>query len=124
MSSQSQRYAARVLQGLRDAGLYTDAAVGDVNGPSTSTLTKYRAAAADPSHELARPRGDVLDAVDRACRWERGSARNLWENGAEPTPAVTSGLVSPELEAEVRRIAREEWAALQAQAGRATAQDG
>lgn len=83
MSSQVEMFARRVLQGFLDAGLTTDEEVRAAHGPSTSTMTKLRAAA-EKGYQMPEPRGDTYRNIDRAAGWRSGSARALWRTGDQP----------------------------------------
>lgn len=111
MSSQSQRFAERVLSAFRDAGCVTDAEVAAAGGPSTTTMTKIRKAA-EGTLALDRLRSDTLRAIDSAAMWEVGSAAALWDREVEPrrratavrAPAVLRGMP---VEALLRDLAQE-----------------
>lgn len=85
MTADPQRFARLVLEAFDAAGRTTDKEVGQVKGPSTSTMTKLRAA--KDGAALAQPRSQTWQAIERAANWPAGSARKVWE-GAEP-PTVT-----------------------------------
>lgn len=89
MSSNAQRFAVAVLDGFKAAGHYTDDEIGEAGGPSTTTLTKLRKVAADGG-DMPPPRGDTLRKIDRAAGWMPGSARALWQTGADPKPNTSS----------------------------------
>lgn len=90
MSAHAQRFAQLVLDAFRAAGHTTDSDVGRVKGPSTSTMTKLRAAAAGAG-ELAQPRSTTWAAIERAANWPAGSARTVWDGGGPPTPTIPEG---------------------------------
>lgn len=85
MSAESQRFAQLLLARLHRLGLETDREVAEAGGPSTTTMTKIRAAARDPKVALPRPRADGARRIDRAANWAPGSARRVYDGG-EATP--------------------------------------
>jgi hypothetical protein len=84
VSAKQQRFAQVVLKAFVDAGRATDKEVGEAGGPSTSTMTTLRKVARGGG-TMRDPRPDSLRKIERAARWTTGSARALWETGAEPT---------------------------------------
>lgn len=92
--SRSVRWASTVIGRLAELGLTTDAKVGAAGGPSTSTMTAYRAIAEGRRGGLAEPRDDTFGKIDYVCQWEPGSARRLWFEGAQPGHARPSTNVS------------------------------
>lgn len=87
MSADAQRFAQVVLAAIRSAGRSTDAEVHRAGGPSTTTMTKLRAAA-EGRGTLAEPRSQTWAAIERAANWPPGSARDVWEGGEPPTALV------------------------------------
>lgn len=87
MSADAQRFAQKVLDGLAGAGLYTDRAVGAAGGPSTSSMTMLRKVAKGEIG-MAEPREPTWSNIDKAARWEPGSARRVWF-GEEPVGALS-----------------------------------
>lgn len=87
MSSNPSEFAQRVLNAFEEAGHATDEEVGNADGPSTTTLAKYRKVAAGEM-TMGEPRGDVMKRIDQAAKWEPGSARALWRQGRAPEPAT------------------------------------
>lgn len=100
MSSDEQRWAQVVLEAFEAANLTTNEEVAAAGGPSTTTVSKYRGLAAGRLASMPEPRADVYRKIDRAARWEPGSARRLWRDGTPPTPA-TAGLLRAYLSAPV-----------------------
>ena len=96
MSSQQQNFARRVLAAFKDAGHYTDDEIKSAGGPSSTTLTKLRKAAAGLG--MDEPRGDVHRRIDVAAGWRPGASRALWHHGQEPSAETAGDLI-----AEVRR---------------------
>lgn len=89
MSTNSQRFARLVLAAFDAAGRSTDAEVGRAGGPSTSTMTKLRAAA--KGADLAEPRSQTWTAIEKAANWPAGSARKVWEGDNPPEPVAPEG---------------------------------
>lgn len=83
MSSDAQRFAARVIAAFQAAGHFTDQEVGDAGGPSTTTMTKLRKVASG-EESMKPPRNDTFRKIDTAAAWPRGSARVLWVTGVDP----------------------------------------
>lgn len=94
MSADAQRFAHLVLSAFEAAGRTTDAQVGAAGGPSTSTMTKLRAARG--GGPLAEPRSTTWTAIERAANWPPGAARAVWAGGDPPE--------TPDLPASVRQI--------------------
>lgn len=93
MSSKQQEWAIAVLEAFDNAELNTNDEVAAAGGPSTTTVSKYRALAAGRIDSIPEPRNDVYRKIDRVALWEPGSARRLWRNGEPPV------VVTPELAA-------------------------
>lgn len=87
MSADAQRFASIVLTAFREAGHSTDSEVTRAGGPSTTTMTKLRAAASGHG-ELAEPRSQTWRAIDLAADWPSGSARSVWDGGDAPPRSV------------------------------------
>lgn len=85
MSSNAQRFAAEVIAAFKRAGLHSQQEVRDAGGPSTTTQTQL-VKVARGELDIDLPRGDVLRKIEDAAKWKRGSARALFESGAEPVP--------------------------------------
>lgn len=85
MSADPQRFARIVLEAFEAAGHRTDAEVGRVHGPSTSTMTKLRKVAKG-DEVMSTPKEPTWSAIDRAAEWPEGTARRVW---AGATPEVT-----------------------------------
>jgi hypothetical protein len=90
MSADAARFAKVVLDAFAAAGRLTDSQVGKAGGPSTSTMTKLRAAK-EKGAPLAEPRAHTLQAIESAADWAPGSAARVWEGG-EPEPALPPGV--------------------------------
>jgi hypothetical protein len=84
MTTDPQRFARIVLAAFAAAGRTTDAQVGQAGGPSTSTMTKLRAA--EKGSDLAQPRSQTWAAIERAANWPTGSAQAVWDGGEPPEP--------------------------------------
>lgn len=78
-----QRFAQIVLAAFRAAGRYTDEQVRAAGGPSSTTMTGFRKAAAG-EQPLRKVRGDTFDAIEAAAGWLPGSARRVYEGTGEP----------------------------------------
>lgn len=89
MSTDTQRFADLVLAAFEAAGRTTDSEVGRAGGPSTSTMTKLRAAKA--GGPLAAPRSQTWAAIERAANWPPGSARLVWEGAEAPQVVLPEG---------------------------------
>lgn len=89
MSADVQRFAQVVLSAFRTAGRSTDSEVSRAGGPSTTTMTKLRAAA--KGEPLAEPRSQTWTAIERAANWPPGSARSVWEGGEPPETVLPEG---------------------------------
>lgn len=88
----AERFARLVLQRFDDLGLTTDEEVKAAGGPSTSTMTKLRAASAGKA--MTEPRGDTRRNIDAAAQWAPGSALTVWRGG-EPTPRQDATVRAP-----------------------------
>lgn len=102
MSEREQRFASVVLAAFVAAELSTDVEIVRAGGPSNSTLTKYRAAR-DDGAPLAEPREPTWSKIDKAARWEPGSARRVWA-GEDPTPVRPVQQDPSYVEAEGERV--------------------
>lgn len=83
-ASSGARFAMRVISRFQELGLVTDDDIAQAGGPSSTTMTKFRAAMQEDL-DFAMPRGDTRKRIEKAARWKAGSALALW-NGGEPTP--------------------------------------
>lgn len=87
MTADPSRFAQRVIAAFAARSHHTDLEIEKAGGPSDSTMTKYRKAAAGEI-ALAKPREPTWSKIDEAAGWERGSARRVWDGG-DPTPIVS-----------------------------------
>lgn len=76
----TKRFARVVLDRFRSLGLEHDDEVADAGGPSSTTMTKIRAAR-EGRGDLPRPRRDAARRIEAAARWAPGSARRVYDGG-------------------------------------------
>lgn len=86
----SQDFARAVLEAFERAGRATDMDVVNAGGPSTTTMTSLRKAAAGKIF-LKPPRNDTFRRIDDAANWKPGTARRVWRDGHVP-PGNTAAL--------------------------------
>lgn len=89
MTTQGQAFAAVVIDAFRQAGHGTDEEIVGAGGPSTSTLTKLRKAAAG-EEDYPEPRNPTWRKIEKAAGWSAGDARRTWETGEAPARSVGS----------------------------------
>lgn len=100
MSADAQHFAKGVLAAFRKEKRFTVDQVVAAGGPSTSTMTKLRAAA--EGGPLKRPRGDTMRRIETAANWPDGAASVFWETGQLPDAELarsigTGGTPAPEV---------------------------
>lgn len=87
--------AERIIEALESAGLTTDARIGAVGGPSTTTMSKIRSA--QLGAQGVRVRSDTLTAIDQAMDWLPGSTRRLIQTGVMPKRQLEIPAAAPEV---------------------------
>lgn len=103
MSAESHRFARAVLAKFKELRYETDDEIAAAGGPSSSTLTSLRKAAADPSYDMKRPRSDSAKRWDAATGWPPGTALRIWDGvGQEESEELRQEILRAELSPALR----------------------
>ena len=97
MSADVQRFAQVVLSAFEERGLATVEEIERAGGPSSTTLTTYRAAAVgEKLDEVRKPRRDTQRKIEKAAEWLPGSTLRVWAGG-DPELAINRGNLNASL---------------------------